>query len=141
MFGIAIGGAVMENLILAGHIYSAVTVNPTVTVNGVSHETTNTDASMTAIGPELDYYFMPLNLYLSGTVAITKQSVRVNGIRADTDTGFGAQFAVGKEWWVSDHWGLGLAGRLAWSTNKDSGSNSPSWDAWGASALFSATYN
>lgn len=140
-FGVSIGGAVKENLILAGHLYGIGMRNPDVTVNGASQNTTDTDFTLVGIGPELDYYFMPQNVYVSLTLAITKQSVSEGGVSSDTDTGFGLELGAGKEWWVSDHWGLGVAGKFTFSTNKDSGSGSPTWNAWGLAAVFSATYN
>jgi hypothetical protein len=55
---------------------------------------------------------MPQNAYVSATLAVTRQSLKLNGTQSDTDTGFGGQLAAGKEWWVSDHWGLGVAGKF-----------------------------
>jgi len=140
--GVSIGGAVTENLILAGRLYAVVVNNPTVSVNGVSASTSNAQASMSGLGPELTYYFVPANVYLSACLAMTKQSTEQNGVQTNTEIGVGAEFAVGKEWWVSSHWGLGLAGRVSVSANKDTGAtNAPTWDALGVAALFSASYN
>ncbi|GAC1537636.1 MAG: hypothetical protein NVS2B9_03980 [Myxococcales bacterium] len=49
--------------------------------------------------------------------------------------------ALGKEWWGSSHWGLGLAAHLSMSVNQESGTNPPTWTGWGATVAFSATYN
>ena len=141
-FGVAVGGAVAENLILAGHLYSNVISDPSVSFsNGGSASASDTTASMVGIGPELTYYFMPVNVYLSGTVAATRLSLKVNGQDGDSEWGIGARLALGKEWWVSENWGLGLAGLVSWSSNKDQGTNAPTISTWGLGVAFSATYN
>lgn len=139
--GVAIGGAVAENVILAGNLFGVGVSQPTLTVNGSSSSTSSTDTGLGGVGLEVDYYFMPVNLYLGATLAATKQTLTASGRRYETGTGVGAILAVGKEWWVSDHWGLGLAGKLLLSSNQDTGTNPPTWNAAGLSAVFSATYN
>jgi hypothetical protein len=50
--------------------------------------------------------------------------------------------AIGKEWWVSDHWGLGASLNGIFASNQDTGGTNPpniSSTFWGLS--FSATYN
>jgi hypothetical protein len=138
--GIAIGGAVSENLILAVHVFDGVAVNPDVSVSGFgSSSTTNTTLTMWGVGPELTWYVMPENIYLSGTVGFTKMTLEQGGNSGDTDWGIGARFSVGKEWWVSDHWGLGLVGHASLSSNEDPGGGT--LRTWALGVAFSATYN
>lgn len=138
-FGVAIGGEVSQNLILAGHLYSKAISDPKASANGGSVTLNDTSWSMVGIGPQLTYYFMPANVYLSGTIAATRLVVSANGTDANSDWGVGARLALGKEWWVSDDWGLGLAGLVSWSSNKDQGAETIS--SWGLGLAFSATYN
>ncbi len=141
-FGVAVGGAVAENLVLAGHLFSNAVSNPSISFsNGSSGSTNDTTSSLVGIGPALTYYFMPVNVYLSGTLAATRLSLRVNGQDANSDWGVGTRLALGKEWWVSDSWGLGLAGQFSWSSNKDQGTGAPTIATWGLGLAFSATYN
>ncbi len=140
-FGVAIGGAVSEDVAVAFHLYDGVISNPTATLAGQATSTSGTTAVMVGFGPELTYYFTPSNVYLSATLAVTRLSLEVNGTKADSNYGFGAQLGVGKEWWVSDHWGLGLVGRLSLSSNEDQGTNAPTLSTWGLGLAFSATYN
>ena len=141
-FGVAVGGAVAENLILAGHLYSSAISNPSISYSsGASGNTSDTTMSMVGIGPELTYYFMPVNLYVSGTLAATRLHSSTNGQDGDSDWGVGMRLALGKEWWVSDNWGLGLAGLFSWSSNKDQGAGAPTISTWGLGVAFSATYN
>ena len=48
---------------------------------------------------------------------------------------------LGKEWWVSRNWGLGIAGGLFTASLKDKNVPGLTWSAGAASLLFSATYN
>jgi len=141
--GFVIGGAVQENIILGAHLYNGVVANPTVSFSsGQSGTTSNTSLAMYGIGPEFTYYWMPSNIYFSGTVALTRMSMTVNGTSSDSNTGLGTRIALGKEWWVSDHWGLGLASHISLSSNRDGGdANAPTLTSWGFAVAFSATYN
>jgi hypothetical protein len=141
--GLAIGGALSENNILAVHIIDAVSTNPNVSSSaGGSSSTSNTTVTLWGIGAEYTRYIMPANVYLSGTLALTRMTVESNGNSADTNWGVGGRLALGKEWWVSDHWGLGLAAHLTLSTNEDpTAGGSNSLTTFGIAAVFSATYN
>lgn len=138
---IAVGGAVAENLILAAHLYSTAASNPSVELNGLKASTSDTTSGLVGIGPQLTYYFMPVNLYLSGTLALTRLVAETNGVESKTDFGIGARLAVGKEWWVSDNWGLGLSAHLGLSSNKDQGTDGARFGSWTSGVSFSATYN
>ena len=143
--GFAIGGAVTENLIIAAEGWGSAT-SPSVTSNG---QTVNTGAAGLAVGAfglNITYYLMPANIYFSVTPAITALGLSGNlngGKFGDVDSrgGFGLKLAVGKEWWVSDHWGLGLAVEFIFSSNKETGTNPPTWTTLGGGLTFSATYN
>jgi hypothetical protein len=140
MFGIIVGGAVAENLILGGHLYDGVIGNP----NAVSPSgpTSNTQATMVGVGPNLTYYFMPVNMYASATVAFTRMNLTIGNFTGDSAWGLGTRLSLGKEWWVSDHWGLGLAGHFSYSGNKsDTTDTAQMISTWGAGLSFSATYN
>ena len=65
---------------------------------------------------------------------------------ADTEYGPGLSLVVGKEWWVSDNWGLGVAAQLYAARMKDrepavAGGDAPTWRALGLNLLFSASFN
>jgi hypothetical protein len=139
-FGIAAGGAVSEGVILAFHFWDVVAANPTVTVNNSSASNANATLTVIGLGPELSLYSNE-NVYFSLTPSLTRATLAFQGTDSNTNWGFGTRAAVGKEWWVSDHWGLGLAAHFSLSINQDSGSNPPTWTGWGATLAFSATYN
>lgn len=139
-FGIAAGGAVSENSILAFHFWDVVATNPTVTVGNSTFN--NADATLTAIafGPEYTRYFSD-NYYFSITPSLTRVTLATSGNSTDTNWGFGLRAGLGKEWWVGDHWGLGAVGHVSFSANQASGSNAPTWTGWATTVAFSATYN
>jgi len=141
-FSIAIGGAVAENLILAGHLWGYSAFEPDYTVGGQRFSTSGSELSLglSGIGLNLTYYLMPSNVYLSITPSIATVSLQQNGVQVESDSGFGLRLAVGKEWWVSDHWGLGLNGQVAFASNRPGGGGSNIESAAFAIA-FSASYN
>jgi hypothetical protein len=49
---------------------------------------------------------------------------------------------VGKEWWVSRNWGIGVAGQLVGASVKDSGAAvRPTWSVGSFAIAFTATFN
>jgi hypothetical protein len=141
--GVAIGGAIRENSILAVHIIDAVAQNPTVSSGSLSATANDTTITMWGIGPQYTQYFMPSNLYLSTTLALTRMHSSSGNSSGDSNWGVGTRIALGKEWWVSDHWGLGVVGHVSFSSNQDpvSGGGSNTLTTWAFGAAFSATYN
>jgi len=141
VFGFVIGGAVAENVILGAHIYDGVVVNPTVSFSGQTGVTSNTSLGLYGIGPDFTYYWMPSNIYFSATVALTRMSLTANGYSGDSSVGLGTRLALGKEWWVSDHWGMGLAGHVSTSWNDSGDGSGTTLSTWAFALAFSATYN
>jgi hypothetical protein len=142
--GLAIGGAVQEDTILAVHIIDAVATNPSVSLSsGQSGTAQNTSMTLWGIGPELTQYLMPNNIYLSATVALTRMTSESNNRSYNTSWGWGGRVALGKEWWVSDHWGLGVAAHGSYSSNEDPSGSGRSYtmSTWALGVVFSATYN
>jgi hypothetical protein len=141
--GIAIGGVICRDLILYGAAFGTNTTNPDKQVGGASTTGDLGSIGVGAIGPGLAYYFEHINLYLSATFGLA-------GFTADDNSGFkvdssrsGAAFdlMLGKEWWVSRNWGMGIAGELFTASLKDKNVPGLTWSAGAASILFSATYN
>lgn len=138
-FSIGIGGAIQENLILAGRLWAYSVPDPDATIGGVSGTVPGGSLTLTGIGPELVYYVMPANVYLSIAPSLTTLSPEGTGLTYSIDTGVGLRLAVGKEWWVAPHVGIGLNGNLAVASNKE-----PGFGTWGSFAIgvaFSATFN
>jgi len=145
-FGIAVGGAMSENFILGFQAWDVVAMSPTVEMSGggttLSGSTSSdTTAGIVGYGLLLNWY-TPGNTYVAVTPSLTRLALSTTSGNANSEWGFGVRAALGKEWWVSNHWGLGLGAALALSSNKDSGgSGAPTFTSLGFSVNFSATFN
>ncbi|AKU92444.1 hypothetical protein AKJ08_2831 [Vulgatibacter incomptus] len=142
-FNLALGGTIAPNLILFGEVTSSAASNPTVAQGGDIWRADRSSFAVVSIGPGLTYYFMPANVFLSGSLLLTQVQFSDMYSREDTEYGPGARLALGKEWLVGRNWGLGLAADAAWSsippTNPSSGAKNATTTSFGLS--FSATYN
>ena len=63
-----------------------------------------------------------------------------------SDWGFTFEGLLGKEWWVSDNWGLGVSAQLLLGSMQESHGttpfgNPPNWDLFATNVLLTATYN
>jgi hypothetical protein len=150
-FGIALGGSVTPNLVIAADLWGASVAGPDVKVNGSSLSTCNgsgglcksSDASigLSGIGVNFTYYFTPSNFYLTAVPSIGTLTVNSSSGSGKTNSGFAFRLAGGKEWWVSPNWGVGFSLQYAHSSNEDQGTNAPTWETNWFGATFSATYN
>ncbi len=133
----ALGGALSEDLILFGEVATR-EANSTDSSSGFSQERT---VNVGGPGAGLSYYFMPLNVYVSGALILPTLSLASADV---TKLGLGLDASVGKEWWVSSNWGLGLAFQLlvARMAGRDGDRTvDPSWRAVALSLSGSATFN
>lgn len=142
LFNFAVGGAIFENVILHLDITGASMSEPKLKVNGQSKTTTTNDHATSLLGIGLTYYF-PSNFYLTGAAGIAKTELKANGNTYRTDDGFGFNLMLGKEWWVSENWGLGVAGQWLYTDcpDKPYAGSTPHVKASAIGVLFSATYN
>ncbi len=141
--GVAVGGVIAHNLVLYGAFFGTDTTNPDKQVDGSSTTADLGEIGVGAVGPGLAYYFEHCNIYLSATFGLAAFSATdLNALRVDSSrSGVAFDFTVGKEWWVSHDWGLGIAGELMVASLKDKNTPGLTWSASGLSVLFSATYN
>jgi hypothetical protein len=140
-FGIAAGVAVSENFIIFAEIFDDIAVNPKIEMGGSSLDTEDVNAGVVAIGLGAAYYF-PSNMYLSGTLSMGQITVQQDGEEiGESDFGPGVSLMVGKEWWVSNNWGLGVALQLYAGSMKDSEDGGPTWKTTAAAIVGSATFN
>lgn len=107
-----IGGAIKENLILHATLITDYMSGPKISSNGVTQKTSdNFMIGEDFIGGGITYYLMPSNMFLSGSIGPGNFRRMDTGddTSVSSDKGFGFQVKVGKEWWVSRRWGLGIA--------------------------------
>lgn len=105
-----IGGEITENLIL----HATFLINEITDPNGNYkkeglYNNSNPTINEFTIGAGLTYYFMPVNIYLSGTLGFGSIDFPIDGSDLSSEKGFGFQFKAGKDWWLSDNWALGLS--------------------------------
>jgi len=121
-FEFRIGGVVAENLILSFDLLGRSILNPDMTADG-HPATTASDLSVSDIimGPGLTYYFMPSNIFVSGSVGLGSFSIKFenSGTTGNTKQGLGLQLKAGKEWWVSTDWALGISAGIAYVSADD----------------------
>lgn len=142
IFNIAIGGAVAENVILHLDLSGVTVTDPKVKFNGQTQTTATSEAATSLTGVGLTYYF-PSNMYLTGAVGMAKSTNKAFGKEYSTDRGYGVNLMLGKEWWVSDNWGLGVAGQFLYAVcpDKPVAGVTPDVKTTAFGVLFSATYN
>ncbi len=148
MGGFGLGWAVVPNLILHIDVAGVRAINPAVSIKSggatVSGDSTAT-VSVTNFGVGASYYIMPANIYVGGAIHASEMALDNGGKHTDTDTGWGFTLNGGKEWWVSDNWGLGLAAQILFSSippnANGTAQGASNMNTVAAGLLFSATYN
>jgi hypothetical protein len=137
--GMAIGGSIVDNLALHADFQNTLVLSPTVETKGKS-ETFDGDLQLSSLGIGVTYYFMPINLYLSGAIGLGVTSFENNaGQQYDTSAGPVLNVLLGKEWWVGADWGVGVAAQLLVMSVKDDIDGKLTSGA--LNVLFTATYN
>jgi hypothetical protein len=154
-FGIALGGAVSSHLIIYGRILDSVAPGATGKIQGPSDNLNGMIAlvvfggagGITAVGVGGGMaYYLDSNLFFAGSLLGSRLLVddRFGNSAAKSDVGFTFEGQVGKEWWVSENWGLGVAGQVLLGLMSDSAigdASTPTWRLAAFSLLLSATFN
>ncbi len=138
---LAIGGMIAPNLALHGTLLGWSITDPDVDLTGFGSGEINGDLSMGALGAGVTYYFMPANIYLSGTVGVGSLTMDLSGgPSVDSEDGVVVDLTAGKEWWVGNSWGLGVAAGMMFHSISDGGFDQ-NWTGSSFALRFSATYN
>lgn len=152
--GLAAGHSLRPDLILQLDYLVSYSGAPTYEVDG---EEMDRDISALAqgIGPAVTWYTVH-NIYASSGLHaswLRRIETRDTGMvdffgdpileetNVSTGTGIGASATVGKEWWLSASWGLGIAARAYLATMPDADSADTTWGVQSFALLFSATMN
>ena len=140
---IALGYAVIENLIIHAEMFGGFLTNATVKLNGeeIGELGEDTQLNLYGFGIGVTYYVMPLNLYIAGSLGAADANLQIDGETRELRdaSGTAINLMVGKEWWVSDNWGLGVAAQYYRIDMEYA--NDGELDANAAGLLFSATFN
>jgi hypothetical protein len=146
---IDIGGAVVRDLVVFGRARVTSLFHPHVRDGDHKVDLAGDSyfVSQGLLGAGLNYYVMPINIYFGGcigfaTIAAERTFHRGGSTQQNSDVGFGIDLDAGKEWWVGDNWGLGVALRLSLAS-VPAGNENVQDAVFGSgfvSVLFSATY-
>jgi len=140
IFRLDVGGAVQENLILFATFGGISTKDPDIKFGSLSATADDTTSSISDVGFGVTYYLMPSNFYVGGSLNIAQNEIEFgNSQKGSSDSGFGLYVNVGKEWWISDNWGLGVGGYGYFGSVPDKGEGTIKNQSFGL--FFSATYN
>ena len=143
-FDIKLGGRIAPNTLLHATL-AGVSNGEDLEVSSTrgSYSTSEKSESMSFLGIGLTYY-LPINVFLSGSIGLASFNLQDNGddgnIEGSTEEGLGFQVAVGKEWWVSDNWGLGVSAAFTYGSAEDK-HDAGDASAYGTNIMFSATFN
>ena len=97
---------------------------------------------VSGVGAGAAYYLEALNAFVSFTVSRAVLEVLDGGRRATASrAGVTFEGKVGKEWWVSPNWGLGVGGAVMFGRIGVESDPNASWSVAGGGLLFSATFN
>jgi hypothetical protein len=139
---ISLGGSIGENLILHGDIWVSIVSTEK------KHSQLYQEFGTAVVGLGVTYYWMPVNMYVTGSIGMANsflvlhEGTQTNSnedLARDITTGVGVAVIVGKEWWVSANWALGVAIQGEFTYAEDDNSNLI-FRHGGAKVLFSATY-
>ena len=116
-FALAVGWAPDEEWALALELWSWKALSP----SGLGP---STSVELQALGLNVTRYIVPVDLFASLVVSGTRLAITDYGDYVEygsSDIGFGFKVLIGKEWRVSSYLGIGLAGELFVSVNRDGG--------------------
>ena len=120
-FGIAMGGSVADNLALYGQLFGSKVNNPSISAGLGTASTNNFGVSMVGLGGGLTYYFMPINIFVAGTLGVGRVYVSNGPLSFHTQLGPVGRLGMGWEWRISRGWGIGVAAYLNLGSQNDYG--------------------
>jgi hypothetical protein len=138
---IHIGYFVMPNLAIGADLFGSGVAGPSVSINGMDvMASSSAQLTFTNIGAGATYFVPEVNAYASAAFGIARGSVDDgSGGMSTSPSGWGAHLLLGKEWWVSPHWGVGLAGDFFYVNLPDT--NNSTDTAVGGGLVFSSSYS
>jgi hypothetical protein len=138
--GLSIGGTIAENLALFATLYDAVGSDPTLHAGGVTTRPGWDYAGIGGFGVGLAYYFMPSNLYVTGSLGAGPMTIQKGDTTYSSHVGLAGRVGAGKEWFVSESWGLGLVAFFNFGFHGDQSPGGAFWSTVSPTLAFSATF-
>jgi len=99
-----------EQLILSIDAIRRAVSSPTFTLDGASvYSPSSVSANDAMYGIGVTKYFMPANMFVSGTFGVGRFQIDYANVRVTSHNGFAFQLKGGQEWWLDDNWGAGIS--------------------------------
>lgn len=144
-FTMAIGRSIAPNTFLIVDMFGSVVLNPSVELEGLAvGRIDDIEMSFANIGVGITRYIMPANFYIACGVGLATAKLTSDDTSIETELGWGVNAIVGKEWWVSPAWSLGISGQFSYLVVPDEDDDlDVTFDLKTRciSVLFSASYN
>ncbi len=137
---VSLGFTVIPDVVVFGELSGISLNNPTISAGNV--ETSNTQISASGLGLGASYY-LPSNIHMGASFIFSRIAGHLgeNDIKS-SDLGLVVHANAGKEFWVSDNWGLGLTLQLSGgSISGGSAGDKARLGIFGMTLLATATFN
>lgn len=139
--GLSVGYTVRPNLVVYGELFQDVAFGPTITIDGASVEAEDESAGVVGVGAGVAYWFVPIDVYVAGTLSLSQLSAQSNGeVLGESDVGPGVSLTAGKEWWVGKDVGLGV-GVQVFVGRQPEKDEEAAWSTRAFALVGSLTYN
>ncbi|PWJ60737.1 MULTISPECIES: outer membrane beta-barrel protein [unclassified Fibrobacter] len=146
---VKLGGRIYDNLLLHATILATSGARNTraeLTIQSESGEYvgmsnySNIQTGISFLGGGLTYY-LSNNIFVTGSIGAGQLTMNTSKDEDlyGTDKGFAFQIGAGKEWWVSENWGLGA--ELSFVHSSTTGGDNGTGSANAIHLMFSATFN
>jgi hypothetical protein len=142
---LTMGGALSENFVLYGEAALQSTLDPEVDTYAGEAGRPGTSVTTAALGAGVGYHLMPAQVYFAASLLVAQARAvdrPTEQLLGKTDLGPGLALSLGKDWWMSPHWTIGVMGRMQLARLRDPrhGKRGAMWDALGLSAAFTVAF-
>ena len=139
----AVGYAVFENFILHISTFGSMAVDPVVEIDGLGSDIIkDASANHFALAAGATWYFMPINIYVTASTGAARSTFSYKDYESNTEIGYAFDVMVGKEWWVGNEWGIGVALQMNYfDVPHKIADKTYDLRTFAGALLFSATYN
>ncbi|MBP7603366.1 MAG: hypothetical protein KBA15_05530 [Spirochaetes bacterium] len=143
-FNLQIGYAIFDNFIL--FLENGASVMPESKLkhpSAISEAQKENDVAISTFGLGFSWYWMPYNIYIAPVLSLSVTEYDGAMIKGDSRGGSGLSLSIGKEWWVSANWGLGVALFIFGGGDTVKDQNGIKYDMSSSvfGIMFTATYN
>lgn len=140
---LAIGGAIRRNFVIHADFWGIVFPAPLLELSTAMQTDRFQPGEISSYllcgGAGVTYFAMPMNVYFSISWGISSLQIEPEEYEHGTEIGFSTIIRIGREWWISSNWGLGVAVNFIYAAVP--AEEGALWNNAGGGLLLSATYN